>query len=499
VRIGTAKTIEAVDRACVETLGIPLIVLMENAALKVLKHMETEANKKYLIVCGTGNNGGDGLALARHLIVLNKKVEVFIVKSGANMSSCCESNYNILVKMGAKPRTISSPEDIQKLREESAKTEIIVDALFGTGLNREVKGLYRDVINAINESESKIISIDIPSGLQSDTGNVLGASVKAHRTVCFEFYKRGFLNYKSSPYTGEIVVESIGVPHQIIEAHHNQEFLVEKTDVLKHIKKRDKLGHKGTYGRVLIAAGSPGFSGAAYLAAEACVRSGSGLVTLATHEDIQSVLSCKLAEAMTMSYSSEEAFLGILKNCSAAAIGPGMGNNVATLKIVRKLIEGAECPLIIDADGINVLSRNLEILSARKNDIILTPHPGEMSRLTGMSIEYITENRVDVAKGFAAEHGVIVLLKGYETVITDGTSVYINPTGSSAMASGGMGDSLTGIIASLAAQGLKPIAAAFCGAYIHGYSGDMLSEEMYSVNAGKLIENIPIVMKEIVG
>lgn len=499
MRIGTSKISRDIDSSCVEKLGIPLIVLMENAALKVLKHLETDKYSNYVIVCGYGNNGGDGLAVARHLYALGKKVEVFVVFiESRNMSECFRTNFDILKNIGVSVDEITDFKDLEKLRSSMLKSQVTVDALFGTGLNKEVQGLFKDSIMAINECSSFTVSIDIPSGMNGDTGNILGCSVKANKTICFEFYKRGFLNYGSEEFTGEIIVESIGVPKNIIEQFHNDEFITDKSDVTESIKPRKKQGHKGDYGRTLIIAGSEGFSGAAYMSTQAAIRTGSGLVTLCCSSKIQDILSCKLSEAMTVSFENKDELLRLLSISNSVAIGPGLGNNKTTLKLLEFVLDQANGTVIIDADGLNVLSGNLQLLQKSRVPVIITPHPGEMSRLTGLPIQAINFSRVDISKSFALENNVIVLLKGYQTVITDGSKVYVNPTGNSSMASGGMGDCLTGIIASLASQGIPPIEAAACGAYIHGYAGDTLSKNIYSVNAGHVIEEIPYIMKEII-
>jgi ADP-dependent NAD(P)H-hydrate dehydratase / NAD(P)H-hydrate epimerase len=497
MRIGTSQVMNSIDKACVEKLELPMIVMMENAALKAFSNMEIEKYERYVIVCGTGNNGGDGFAIARHLYVSGKKISVFLVTGSNKLSETCKINYNILKNMGIKVRMISNIEDVSDLKDYIIDAEVTVDSIFGTGLNRMVEGIYDAVIAVINENSRKTFSIDIPSGLNSDSGVPMGNAVRAYKTITFEMYKRGFLNYKAGKYCGEIIVEKVGIPEFIIEEFHNREFITQRTDIAKSIRKREIYNHKGEYGRVLIAAGSKGFTGAALISTEAAVKSGCGLVTLACNEEVQKSLSGRVLEAMTINFDCNEEFRRNIKISDAIAVGPGLGNNEKTLSIVKYMVEEAECPLIIDADGINVLSGKAELLKKGKGNIIITPHLGEMSRITGLSIEQIKENRLDVAKDFAQKYEVIVLLKGYQTVITDGRNTYINPTGNSAMASGGMGDCLTGIIASFAAQGINPLSAAVCGAYIHGYIGEKLSENMYSVNASHIIEKIPFYIKEI--
>lgn len=499
MRIGTSTIMNNIDRACIEKLGLPMIVMMENAALKAFKNMEIEKYDRYVIVCGSGNNGGDGFAVARHLYVEGKSIDVFLISSGNKLSEACAVNYNILKNMGVKIKKISNIEDVSDLRDYIIGADVIVDAIFGTGLNRKVEGVYDAAIAVINENSKNTFSIDMPSGLNSDSGIPMGNAIRANKTITFEMYKRGLLNYDSGKYSGDIIVESIGVPEYIKEEFHNREFITQKSNVVQNMKKRDKYNHKGNYGRALIVAGSKGFTGAALIAAEACVKSGCGLVTLASSEYVQNVAAGRLTEAMTVNMDNVEEFNKALKICNAAAVGPGLGNNEKTLKTVINIVESVEGSIVIDADGINVLAGRTELLKNSKGKIIITPHLGEMSRITGLKIDYIRENRLDVAKNFAKEHGIVVLLKGYQTVITDGNTTYINPTGNSSMASGGMGDCLTGVITSLAAQGLNCLTAAYCGAYIHGHIGEKLSESMYSVNASHIIEKLPFYIKEILG
>ncbi|WP_454052915.1 NAD(P)H-hydrate dehydratase [Clostridium sp. Marseille-Q7071] len=267
--------------------------------------------------------------------------------------------------------------------------------------------------------------------------------------------------------------------------------------IISSLKKRKIDGHKGDYGRVLIISGSKGYSGAAYITTQAAVRSGAGLVTLCTHKELQDIMSIKLCEAMTVNFEETDKINNIVEKSNVIAFGPGMGNSRLTFNILKEILTKSECPIVIDADGLNVLQGQLELLEYKNNEIILTPHLREMARLTGLTIEEIKENKVKIAKEFAKIHNIILLLKGYNTIITDGTVVYINTTGNSAMASGGMGDALTGVISSFIAQGYEPLKATYLGAYIHGYCGDLLSEEMFCVNATHLIEYLPYSIKKL--
>lgn len=480
-----------------EDFNIPGIILMENAALKVIKNIDLEKFQSFVIVCGKGNNGGDGFAIARHLYVLGKEVKIYLVDSEGKLSNDCSVNYNILINMGLKINKVSNIEDLREMRNSINESHMVLDCIFGTGLKRNVEGIYKDVISIINENSNYTISVDVPSGINSDNGSILGTAIIANRTISFQLYKRGFLNYNSHKFTGEIIVENIGVPEEVVKTTCPNEFIVSQDFIKQSIKKRQKHFNKGDFGRALIISGSEGFTGAAYISTKAAVRSGAGLVTLACPKEIQNILSCKLSEAMTVNFQQNEKLDEIINKAKAIAIGPGMGNNSSTYSMVEKVLNKASCPVVLDADGINVLQHNKHILEKSNNTLILTPHPGEMSRITGKDVNYINENRIDVAEQFALQYGVILLLKGYNTVITDGHNTFINSTGHSAMANGGMGDCLTGLITSFIAQGYKPLEATYIAAYVHGYCGEKLAKNMFCVNAEHIIEHLPFAIKEI--
>ncbi|HEY5589346.1 MAG TPA: NAD(P)H-hydrate dehydratase, partial [Candidatus Paceibacterota bacterium] len=482
MKIGTTQIMRSIDRYCIDILGIPGIVLMENAALKVIKNIP-ENYKSFVIVCSSGNNGGDGFAVARHLLNRGNYVEIFSLGSEENMSSDALVNFNIIRNMGAKIIKVSNNEELDILRESIIHCEITIDAIFGTGISREVGGIYSLAITIMNENSKYILSIDVPSGFDCNSGKVMGNCIISNKTVTFELYKKGFLGYDAESLTGEIIVEGIGIPRSVVDKFHEDEYLMDIDFMKGVIKKRNKYSHKGDFGRTLILAGSIGFTGAAYISTQAAVRSGAGLVTLGCDSSIQNILSEKLVEAMTVSTNDEKRLDPLIIKSNCIAIGPGLGNNHGTLKLLEKVLLNSKCPVVIDSDGLNVLEGNLEMLKNRKCQIVLTPHMGEMARISGFSIDEINENKIDIAKKFAKKHDVVLLLKGFNTIITDGKTVQINPTGSSAMASGGMGDCLTGIIASFISQGYDILTAACAGAYVHGYCGDKLSKKMFCVNA----------------
>ncbi|MBU5592571.1 NAD(P)H-hydrate dehydratase [Clostridium sp. MSJ-4] len=497
MNIATAEIMKEIDKYTIDKVKIPGIVLMENAALRVIKNLDLSNNQNFVVVCGSGNNGGDGFAVARHLILQDKSVEVFLIGQGSILSEDAKLNYNILKNMGVEINNISNLDDIHALRNSLLYSQVTIDAIFGTGLKRQLEEPYDSAISIINENSKYVISIDTPSGMDSNNGKALGNCIKADKTISFQLYKRGFLGYGTDKYTGEIIVEDIGIPTFVIERFHKNEFMLEE-DMIRHfITSRDRYAYKGDYGRTTVIAGSIGFTGAAYITTQSVVRTGAGLVTLACREEIYETLSSKLIEAMVTPFLKAEELKYLIDKSDVIAFGPGIGEGDDTLEMLKYLIKNANCPIVIDADGLNVLQGNTDILDNKKSTVVLTPHLGEMAKITGLSIDYIRENRLEVAKSFAKEKGVIVLLKGYHTVITDGETTYINPTGNSAMASGGMGDCLTGIVAGFISQFQRPLESAYCAAFIHGYIGEKLSKDMFAVNASHVLEYIPYAIKNI--
>ena len=501
MRIGTSNSTKRLDEVCVNEYNIPLIVLMENAIISATNHMDIDLYKNYVIVSGVGNNGGDGLGIARQLRAKGANVKVFIVGNMEKMTQCSKINYEIIKAMNIDINLIDSKEfnyeELLQLKKSIKQSDIVIDAIFGTGLERNVEGIFKEVINIINKNKNLTYSIDVPSGINASTGDILGACIKADKTICFEFYKRGFFKYDVKEYLGNVIVEHLGIPEYILEKYDDREYIVSKSFVINNFYEKNKFSFKNDFGKVTIFAGSKGFTGAAYIACESAVKTGSGLVTLVSDEYVQNIVSMKLTEAMTVNYNEKERINNLIKSSDVIGFGCGMGNNKDTLERLKYVLSNSRCPVVIDADGLNVLENNKEVLKAYKNRIIITPHLGEMSRLTGKDISYIRNNRLDVAKTFAKENGVIVLLKGYETIITNGDELYINPTGNSSMANGGMGDCLLGIITSLIGQKIDVFNAVVCAAYIHGYIGDKLSKSLYTVNASDIIKNLQRTIKDL--
>ncbi len=492
MEILSRKKCMIIDKETIECIGIPSIVLMENAANSIIKEIEGFGDK-VVIFCGVGNNGGDGLAIARKLHLLNKSVKVILVGNDEKLTEDNRKNLKIVENININIIKLNKPiNSINRsyIIEEIRNSDYVVDAIFGVGLNREIKGIYKEVIELINTFSKFTVSIDIPSGLDSDTGEILGVSVKANKTFTIEVMKKGFFQTKAVNLIGDIEIVKINIPEFIKEKNSEKTYIIEKNKYKEMIPIRDITGHKGKYGKVLIIAGSKKYSGAAFITTEACVRTGSGLVTLLSHKDIVNSLKCRLIEAIVDEYSIAKDIKDL--NCfDVIACGPGLSTEEESVKVLDKIIKESKCKLILDADALNIISQNKYMLDSLKGRAIITPHPGELARLIGVSIKEIESNRIDTTRDFAKKYQIIVLLKGYNTVISDGKNTFINPTGNSKMASGGMGDCLTGIITSFVGQKVSMIDSALLGAYIHGYIGDTLSSSRYSVNARDIIEELP--------
>ncbi|MZK49633.1 NAD(P)H-hydrate dehydratase [Clostridium beijerinckii] len=493
LEIFSAKQCREMDRKCIDYIGIPSIVLMENAAISLFGEL-SDKGESFLILCGKGNNGGDALALARHLILDGKKVRVYIVSKDENYSQDFKINFNILEKIIEKRDIlfIKSENDIdENVIRDIKDYDLLIDGIFGVGLNKDLMGMFKSIIECINLYAKFVVSIDTPSGLDCDLGIERGIAVHANITYTFEVIKQGFLDYKAIDCVGKIKMLKIGIPEYIKKKNSNNFYILEKKEYNKMLLKRQVYGHKGDYGRAVVVAGRIGFTGAAFITTECTVRAGAGLTTLVCSSEVQRILSSRLTEAMTLDCEDNDNFIELIKRASSIAFGPGIGVGEREKSLLEKIINNSKCPIVIDADGISIIGENKYLLNDLKGRAIITPHPGEMARFLGMSIEDVEANRVSIAKSVAKRYGIIVLLKGYNTVISNGKEVYINPTGNSKMASGGMGDALTGIINAFLSQGASINQAALLSAYIHGNIADKLSKQVYIVNARDIIAELP--------
>lgn len=500
INVLSVEQCKQMDKETIDDIGIPGIVLMENAASEVYKKISNKG-ETFLILCGKGNNGGDGLALARKLAVEGKRVKTYIISNDDNYTESFRCNLNVLLNITEDEGIvfINDEKDIDdKFKIDLQIYDIIVDAIFGVGLNKDINGIFKSVIEKVNEYGKYIAAIDVPSGLNCDTGAVMGVSIKANETYTFEAIKKGFLNYNAFAYIGNIEVLKIGIPNNVKDNLGKIINILEENEYKNLIPKRKVYGHKGNYGRAVVVAGSSGFTGAAFIATECTVRAGAGLTTLVCNsKEVQNVLENKLIESMTISIDDEKVW-EIIKNADTIAVGPGIGTGVDQYNMLKKIIGISSCPIIVDADGINILSENKDLLSGLKGRCIITPHPGEMSRFINKRISDVEADRIEIAEKTADKYGIVILLKGYNTIITDGKKTYVNPTGNSKMASGGMGDALTGIINAFVSQGMNLIDSALISAYVHGKIADDLSDKSYIINARDIIRNLPQKINEIV-
>lgn len=488
----SANQCKEMDKQTINEIGIPGIVLMENAAIGMFKEL-VDKGASFLILCGKGNNGGDALALCRHLILKGKRVKVYIISKDENYTDDFRVNLSIVEKLIDKKDIlfIKSENDIdENIIYDFKSFDILVDGIFGVGLNKELTGMFKKIIEYINLYANFKASIDIPSGLDCDLGIERGIAVHAAVTYTFEVIKQGFLNYKAIDCIGSMKILKIGVPEHIKKNNSGNFYILEEQEYKQLLLKREVYGHKGSYGRALVMAGRKGFTGAAFITTECTVRAGAGLTTLLCSEEVQTALSSRLIEAMTLTWNDSN-MVELIKSANSIAFGPGIGTGEREERLLEQVISKSKCPVVIDADGITLIGKNKSLLENLKGRAIITPHPGEMARFLGINVEEVELNRVNIAKEVANKYGIVVLLKGYNTVISNGKDVYINPTGNSKMASGGMGDALTGIINAFLSQGANLEQAALVGAYIHGKIADRLGTQVYIVNARDIINELP--------
>lgn len=507
MKAATANEMREIDRSAIQDYGVPGAVLMENAGVAVVRQLETiidqVADRKFCILAGKGNNGGDGYVIARHLVNQGARVKVFLLGEKTAVSGDAKINLDIIDRMGIDVIEIVTERDWDKIKVAATFADCLVDALLGTGFRGEIEGELALLIDIINAAGKLVVAVDIPSGVNADTGQVCGKAVEATHTVTFGLPKPGLFLYPGADYTGELTVADIGIPAAIAAEQQIKQNIVMAGMIRSILPRRSPAAHKGMSGRVAVVAGSRGLSGAAAMAAEGALRAGAGLITLAAPGSLQDVLAIKLTEVMTrpldetpagtVSQDAVAEIAALAAGSDVLAIGPGLGRDASTMAAVRAVIESAECPLVIDADALYALAGYTDMLADCAALPVLTPHPGEMARLTGLSTQAVNADRVGVARQAALDWGSIVVLKGARTVIAfpDG-EVYINTTGNAGMATGGTGDVLTGIIASLIAQGLSSHDAAVAGVYIHGLAGDIAAASgMVGMAATDVIKALP--------
>ncbi|MDY3928147.1 MAG: NAD(P)H-hydrate dehydratase [Clostridia bacterium] len=504
MKVCTSAQMRAIDKSAEELGGIPSVVLMENAAIACMEEIIKNKNiKNVAVFCGKGNNGGDGFALARHLFNRGINVCVYLV-CGSEFSGDALINFEIISKMGINIKELYDSD----LSEYELKFyDIVIDAIFGTGIRGSVEGLAREIIESINKNCENIFSVDIPSGINADTGEICGVCVKADTTVTFAAYKLGLLLYPGADYTGNLTVKDISIPKYITEGQNININVIDREMIEGIMPERKADSHKGDYGKVLIVGGSTGMSGAVAMAAQACVRCGAGLVTAAVPECINSALEVKLTEPMTIPLPAEkgqvnseciEKLCDIINNYDVCLFGPGIGRNDYIGEILEKLLEKSQIPVIIDADGLFALAQRDYIIDKCNCNIVLTPHEMEMSRISKCGLDYVKNNRIELSQSFATGHGVTLILKGAHTIVTSMSGEqYININGNNGMAVGGSGDVLAGMTAAFVGRGMNESDAACLAVYLHGLSGDICAEELGcdAMLPTDIIKNIPNALK----
>lgn len=506
MKLVTAKEMKALDVQAQNDYAMPGILLMDNAAQAVAEAVHEALTalegERVVIFCGGGNNGGDGLGAARWLQSYGVSVRAFIVGAALDaVQGDAAVELAMFTKAGGRVEALSTEDDWVLAELAASKADVLVDALLGTGFHGELEGDVLRACELLNKSEKYILAVDIPTGVNADNGAVCEQAVRADHTVTMALVKTGLLLYPGREYCGDIELADISMPVKLVEDYQSDKYRLTDEIVRELLPLRKANAHKGDAGRVVICAGSPGYTGAAALASDAAVKAGAGLVSLYTPLSSRDVLAIKLTEVMV--HGLLERMPGILGGGAASdvassadaadvlAIGPGLGTSESTQEAVRTILQKITTPVVIDADALTALAGHTEILAAMQAQKVLTPHPGEMARLTGLEIAEIEADRINVAKKYAEEWQAIVVLKGAPTVIgcPNGT-VYVNSTGNSSLATGGSGDVLTGIIAGLAAQEISLQEAAICGVYLHGLAAELTGIDI-GLAAGELAALLP--------
>lgn len=491
MEVATAAAMRHIDQRTIDTYRVPGIVLMENAGLALLRFLQTQwpdvRDRHVTILAGPGNNGGDGLILGRHLWHRGTQVRVVLLAATRRLRGDARRAYAMARAYGTPIVTCTTAPAWRRTARELQATSILVDAILGTGLQRGVSGFYTDVIETVNQTGKPIVAVDIPSGLMADHGNLVGPHIRATHTVTFALPKAGLLVYPAAAAVGKLHTADIGIPRQAIAAEGLDIAVLEADAIGRMLPVRQPDAHKGRHGHVFVVAGSLGKSGAGALTSQAALRAGAGLVTLAIPSRLNVAMEAQLMEVMTLPVA-ETPTVGMgaaaipdlckfLQNTSALVLGPGLGTHPETAACVHALLRHAHVPVILDADGLNNIVGHLELLRACAAPLIMTPHPGEMARLLGLSTAAVQAQRLTIARDFARDHQVYVVLKGAGTVIyTPEGYRYLNPTGNAAMATAGTGDVLAGLLGALVAQGITPLEAVQCGVYLHGLAGDRVRD-----------------------
>ncbi|MCX5801428.1 MAG: NAD(P)H-hydrate dehydratase [Candidatus Eisenbacteria bacterium] len=508
MKIATPEQMRNIDKRAMEELGVSGLTLMEKAGEGVLIVIENVVGdvrgKSFAVLCGKGNNGGDGFVVSRLLREKGAHVTAFLLARADEVSGDASVNMHRFASMGGELRELTEVDLSKDLTPALGKSHFVVDAIYGTGFKGRTSGTAAQAIDLINFCGRTVFSVDVPSGLDCDTGRSEGNCVKAHATATLALLKKGLVFYPGRKFAGEISLADIGIPNECVE---EEEIELELTDNLlakDWFPTREPDVHKGDCGKIAVVGGSVGLTGAVALCSMAAVRTGAGLVTAAIPESLNDILEVKMTEPMTrpvpeteertLSIEAKDEILRLVESCDVLALGPGLSRHSESAALARAIVSSVTKPIVLDADGLNAFAGHTELLAESGQRLIITPHVVEMSRLSGEEPDTVLRDRVGAAKRFSARLGIVVLLKGAPTVIAqpNGTT-YVNPTGNAGLASGGSGDVLTGIIAGLLGQGLSPVRAAALGAYLHGLSADVAKEKSgeEGMIASDLIECIP--------
>jgi len=510
----SAAEMREMDRKTIEDFGIPGRVLMESAgrgAVRFFLEYFGEKAASAAVVAGRGNNGGDGFVMARYLHHRGIKVTVYLLSERGRVQGDARANLDLLDPLGIPVFELPDKERFEARRTAIAHHSVLIDAVLGTGLSSDVRGYFRDVIEWINDSGKPVFSVDIPSGLNSETGQICGACIRATATATFAFAKCGHVLHPGWGLSGALRIVDIGIPPHIVESVGPRQQLLTPASVSGFLPRRSADAHKGTTGHLLVVAGAPGKTGAAAMTALSAMRAGAGLVTLAVPRNLNPVIEPQVTEVMTsplpetvdgtLDEKALDRILALAADKKCLALGPGIGTGEETQRLVHRLVEQSPVPLVIDADGLNCIAGDADLLKRAAAPVVITPHPGEMSRLSDTPTRKIQQDRIGHSRSFAERHRVVVVLKGAATVVAapDG-ACFVNPTGNPGMASGGMGDVLTGLIAGLLTQGIAPPAASCAGAFVHGMAADALAEKVgpFGYLASDVMFEVPAQFREIV-
>ncbi|MBI4963829.1 MAG: NAD(P)H-hydrate dehydratase [Desulfomonile tiedjei] len=511
----TAEEMRAFDATAIQEYGIPGVVLMENAGRTTFHILRTHLGGDVLglnvaVVAGPGNNGGDGYVIARYLINHGAQVDTFLLAPRQKIKGDALTNLKILEKMTSRIFQVTDEGALEQASCMWQDSDLIVDAILGTGLNSEVRSPYKEAIEEINAAPGFRLAVDLPSGLDADMGQVLGVAVQADLTVTYGFRKLGTALYPGVEHCGKVEVVDISIPLQAIACNPPKAVLYEMPEVWEFYSLRsDPQGHKGKFGHLVIIGGSPGKTGAPAMAAMAASRIGAGLVTVGVPASLNPILEIKLTEEMTeplpetitgfLGENSADRILSLAEGKRCMVLGPGMSTAEGIPELIAKVLAGFDGWVVIDADGLNGLSHNMECLKNTAAKVVLTPHPGEMARITGKTTKEVQADRVGMARKIAKEYGVWLILKGAATVTASPEgAIFVNTTGNPWMASGGQGDALSGILGGLLVQGIPPEHALPFGVYLHGLAADSLVERNgpAPVIATDVIAEIPKLLGE---